>query len=110
MLDFVLLMFASSSAFSNVKYENALGRFQDEHTIVGKKKNGTEFTITGDNIVIAVGGRPHYPEIPGAIEHCVTSDDIFSMPEPPGKTLIIGSGCILEFLLSNFFCTEGKNT
>lgn len=103
-------MFASSSAFSNVKYENALGRFQDEHTIVGKKKNGTEFTITGDNIVIAVGGRPHYPEIPGAIEHCVTSDDIFSMPEPPGKTLIIGSGCILEFLLSNFFCAEGKNT
>lgn len=79
---------------NNVKYENALGRFQDEHTIVGKKKNGTEFTITGDNILIAVGGRPHYPDFPGAVEHCITSDDIFSLPEPPGKTLVIGSGYI----------------
>ncbi len=81
-----------------VKYENAEARFQDEHTIVARKKNGTEFTITGENIVIAVGGRPLYPPFPGALEYCITSDDVFSLEQPPGKTMIIGAGCILNII------------
>lgn len=44
--------------------------------------------------MIAVGGRPKYSNIPGAIEYGITSDDIFSLDKEPGKTIIIGSGYI----------------
>ncbi|XP_065205139.1 thioredoxin reductase 2, mitochondrial isoform X2 [Planococcus citri] len=79
---------------NKVKYENAQAKFKDEHTIVARKKNGSESTVTAENIVIAVGGRPIYPEFPGAIEYCITSDDIFSLQTPPGKTMVIGAGYI----------------
>lgn len=45
--------------------------------------------------MIACGGRPRYPDIPGAQEFGITSDDIFSLEDPPGKTLVVGAGCIL---------------
>lgn len=44
--------------------------------------------------MIASGGRPRYPDIPGAKEYCITSDDIFSLPHAPGKTLLIGASYI----------------
>lgn len=88
-------MFNYLCCFSNVKYENAQARFENEHTIIGRTKEGSEFKIRGDNIVIAVGLRPIYPDFPGALEFCITSDDIFSLKEAPGKTVIIGAGCIL---------------
>lgn len=62
-------------------------------------KNKTEKLLTAKNIVIAVGGRPRYPNIPGAHEYGITSDDIFSLEKAPGKTLVIGAGCKL-FLFS----------
>lgn len=43
---------------------------------------------------MAVGGRPRYPDIPGALEYGITSDDIFSLPYNPGKTLCIGASYI----------------
>ncbi|XP_072944205.1 thioredoxin reductase 1, mitochondrial isoform X2 [Epargyreus clarus] len=77
-----------------IDYINALGAFKDPHTIVGTLKNGSTKELTAKNIVIAVGGRPHYPDIPGAIEYCISSDDIFSLSNPPGKTLVVGAGYI----------------
>ena len=53
-----------------------------------------EKTVTADKFLIAVGGRPRYPDIPGAREHCITSDDIFSLPHAPGKTLLVGASYI----------------
>lgn len=76
-----------------VEYINGLGFFQDTHNVVAKLKNGTERSISAQNIVIAVGGRPNYPNIPGA-ELGITSDDIFSMDHAPGKTLVVGAGYI----------------
>jgi hypothetical protein len=35
--------------------------------------------------IIAVGGRPKYPDIPGDKEHGITSDDLFSLLEAPNK-------------------------
>ena len=79
-----------------MEYINGLGFFQDTHTVVAKLKNGTERSISAQNIVIAVGGRPNYPNIPGA-ELGITSDDIFSMDHAPGKTLVVGAGCEYNF-------------
>lgn len=64
-------------------------------------RNGNEKEMKAEKIVIAVGGRPRYPDIPGASEFGITSDDIFSLQNPPGKTLIVGAGCILS-LKNNF--------
>ncbi|VVC96636.1 unnamed protein product [Leptidea sinapis] len=77
-----------------IEYINGLGEFKDKHTIVATLKNGSKKELTAKNIVIAVGGRPHYPDIPGALEYCITSDDVFSLGHPPGKTLVVGAGYI----------------
>ncbi|XP_068629416.1 thioredoxin reductase 1, mitochondrial isoform X2 [Battus philenor] len=77
-----------------IEYINGLGEFKDPHTIVATLKNGSKKELTAKNIVIAVGGRPHYPDIPGALEYCISSDDIFSLGYPPGKTLVVGAGYI----------------
>jgi thioredoxin reductase (NADPH) len=77
-----------------VTYMNAYGAFTDPHTITATKKNGKEETITADKFIVAVGGRPSYLDCPGAKEHCITSDDIFSLPHAPGKTLCVGASYI----------------
>ncbi|XP_045515667.1 thioredoxin reductase 2, mitochondrial-like isoform X3 [Pieris brassicae] len=77
-----------------IEYINGLGAFKDPHTVVATMKNGSKKELTARNVVIAVGGRPHYPDIPGAMEYCISSDDIFSLGHPPGKTLVIGAGYI----------------
>ncbi|CAL1683937.1 unnamed protein product [Lasius platythorax] len=77
-----------------VEYLNALGHFKDAHTVIGVTKKGEEKILTAKNILIAVGGRPRYPDIPGALEYGISSDDIFSLERAPGKTLVIGAGYI----------------
>ncbi|MBE9118371.1 glutathione-disulfide reductase [Lusitaniella coriacea LEGE 07157] len=73
--------------------------FVDEHTLsVGDRK------VTADKILIAVGGKPVKPDIPG-IEYAITSDDIFHLPKQPKRIMILGGGyigcefaCILQGL------------
>ncbi|MCW6037258.1 glutathione-disulfide reductase [Spirulina subsalsa FACHB-351] len=62
--------------------------FIDSHTLqVGEEK------ITAERILIAVGGKPVKPNLPG-IEHTITSNEIFLLPEQPKRMLIIGGGYI----------------
>lgn len=67
-------------------------KFLDAHTLeVGDQK------ITADKILIAVGGHPVKPNIPG-IEHTVVSDAMFQLPEQPKRILVLGAGYIgVEF-------------
>jgi len=67
----------------------------DPQTVKVVVKGGKEHTLTASYFVVAVGGRPRYPDIPGALEYGITSDDIFSLKNAPGKTLVVGAGCIL---------------
>ena len=48
---------------------------------------------TADRIVIATGGKPIVPPLPGA-ELGITSDDFFKLPQQPKKIAIIGGGFI----------------
>lgn len=77
--------------YRKVEYINGLGYFKDKNTVVAVMKNQTEKVLTTKYVVIAVGGRPKYPDIPGAIEHGITSDDVFSLKNEPGKTLVVGA-------------------
>ncbi|XP_022340615.2 thioredoxin reductase 2, mitochondrial-like [Crassostrea virginica] len=78
-----------------VEYINGLGSFEDPHTVRVRDKAGKEKLLRTKNTVIAVGVRPHIPsQIPGAMEHSITSDDLFWMKKSPGKTLLIGASYI----------------
>ncbi|XP_058818150.1 thioredoxin reductase 1, mitochondrial isoform X1 [Topomyia yanbarensis] len=77
-----------------VEYINGFGYFKDAHNVVAVMKNQTERTLSAKYVVIATGGRPRYPDIEGALEHGISSDDIFSLPQEPGKTLVVGAGYI----------------
>lgn len=77
-----------------VNYENAFGQFVSPHRIKLTDKQGQTKEITGEKIVIAVGGRPKYPNIPGDRQFGITSDDLFSLDYDPGKTLVIGASYV----------------
>jgi thioredoxin reductase (NADPH) len=78
-----------------VEYINLLGRFKDEHTVECFTDPATvQRTITGENIVIATGGRPHYGNIPGAEDCCISSDDLFSMKDVPQNICVVGASYI----------------
>ena len=86
--------FRAQCVSNDVDYINAFAAFVDPHTVEATRKDGTTMTITADNFIVCTGGRPSYPDIPGALEHCITSDDIFSMKTPPGKTLVVGASYV----------------
>lgn len=77
-----------------VQYINGKGEFIDKHRLLVTQKNKKTREITAKNIVIAVGGRPKYPDIPGAKENSITSDDLFSLSYCPGKTLCVGASYV----------------
>lgn len=53
--------------------------------------------IRARNILIATGGRPTRPDIPGA-EHALISDDVFDLEALPERLAIVGGGYIaVEF-------------
>jgi len=78
---------------AGVEYINALASFYDERTVVYQDEKKGECKVTGKYIIIAVGGRPWVPKIPG-IEYSLSSDDIFWKKKNPGKTLCVGASYI----------------
>jgi glutathione reductase (NADPH) len=71
----------------------------DQNTVViGKKK------FTARKILIATGGRPFRPDIPG-IENALVSDDIFNLEKLPKSMAIIGGGyiaCEMASIMNGF--------
>ena len=64
------------------------GRFVDAHTVaVGARR------LRAETILIATGGRPAMPDIPG-IELAIDSDRVFDLPALPGRVVIVGGGYI----------------
>jgi glutathione reductase (NADPH) len=68
-------------------------RLVDAHTV--ELDDGRSFRA--EHVLIATGGRPVRPDFPG-VEHVITSDDVFHLPEQPRRIAIVGAGYIaLEF-------------
>jgi len=81
----------------------AHARFIDAHTLeVGGKR------VTAERIVIATGGHPVRPDIPGA-ELGIVSDAAFFLPAMPKRVVIVGGGYIaVEF--AGIFAGLGAET
>lgn len=77
-----------------IKYFNAYASFDDQHTISLDNGKGKVEKVTAAKVIIAVGGRPSYPGIPGDREFGITSDDVFSLKQAPGKTLVVGASYV----------------
>lgn len=88
---------------AGVDIREARGRLVDAHTLmVGDEK------ITADNILIATGGWPYIPDIPGK-EYAITSNEALDLEWRPPRILIVGGGYIaVEF--ASVFAGLGSET
>uniref|UniRef100_A0A8C9BH19 Thioredoxin reductase 1, cytoplasmic n=3 Tax=Phocoenidae TaxID=9740 RepID=A0A8C9BH19_PHOSS len=77
-----------------VTYENAYGQFVGPHRIKATNNKGKEKIYSAERFLIATGERPRYLGIPGDKEYCISSDDLFSLPYCPGKTLVVGASYV----------------
>ena len=77
---------------AGVEVFESRARVLDPHTVeVGDKK------VTAANILVATGGWPAVPDVPGK-EHAITSNEAFHLAEMPGRVVIVGGGYIaVEF-------------
>ncbi|XP_014788741.1 thioredoxin reductase 2, mitochondrial [Octopus bimaculoides] len=78
----------------NVDYFNAKGSFVDDNTLEAVDVKGQKQILKSNKFVIAVGGRPHFPDVPGVVEHAISSDDVFWLKNSPGKTLVVGASYV----------------
>jgi glutathione reductase (NADPH) len=75
-------------ANSNVTVINGMGALAGDHAVTV----GTD-TYTAKHILIAVGGKPIMPTLPG-IEHCIDSNGFFALETQPGSVGVVGGGYI----------------
>ena len=81
-------IYAGNLERKGIAWLQGRGRFVDAHTldIDGRR-------VTAAQVVIATGGYPVRPAIPGA-ELGLVSDDFFALESRPNKVAIVGSGYI----------------
>ncbi|MDR9753679.1 glutathione-disulfide reductase [Pseudomonas sp. SZMC_28357] len=77
---------------SGVTLHEGHAKIVDPHTV---EINGERHSA--ENILIATGGWPQIPEIPGR-EHAISSNEAFFLKELPKRVLVVGGGYIaVEF-------------
>ncbi|MFZ9566840.1 MAG: glutathione-disulfide reductase [Vulcanococcus sp.] len=85
---------------AGVELVRGWGRFADERTVSVQDAQGEDIRkLQAERILIAVGGRPHRPEIPGA-ELGWVSDDMFELQQFPKQVVVVGAG----FIACEFAC------
>ena len=78
---------------AGVELVRGWGRLADAHSVAVVDGNGQESQrLQAERILIAVGGRPHRPAIPGA-ELGWVSDDLFELERFPER-VVVGAGFI----------------
>jgi glutathione reductase (NADPH) len=85
-------IYAANLAKRHIELIHARASFLDEHTLSAGGR-----TVGAEHIIIATGGRPLVPPIPGA-QLGITSDGFFQLPTRPQRVAIAGSSYIaVEF-------------
>ncbi|MBW3166174.1 glutathione-disulfide reductase [Ferrimonas balearica] len=73
---------------NGVTLVKGFGKFVDAKTVEVNSEH-----YTAPNILIATGGRPTIPAIPGA-EHGIDSNGFFALTEQPKRVAVVGAGYI----------------
>jgi len=66
-------------------------------------------TLTADHVLIATGGEPTMPKIPG-VEHCISSDGFFELDDMPARVVVVGAGYIAVELAGIFQALGAKTS
>lgn len=90
---------------SKVDIFNMRAKLLNQHTV--ELADGRQ--LTAERILIATGGRPAMGDSLPGIEHCISSDEAFDLPQLPKSIFIAGGGYIaVEF--ANIFHGLGVET
>ena len=98
------LIYAKNIEAKGITHIPENGCFTDPHTVLAGGK-----TYHGKHIIIATGGYPARPEIPGS-EQGITSDGFFELEERPERVAIVGSGYISVELAGMFHALGSEVT
>lgn len=75
-------------AEAGVEVLSGTARLVDAHTVaIGERR------VSAKYLLVATGGRPSMPAVPG-IEHAISSNEAFELPDLPRRILIVGGGYI----------------
>mmetsp|Transcript_13852 Transcript_13852/g.29248 ORF Transcript_13852/g.29248 Transcript_13852/m.29248 type:complete len:507 (+) Transcript_13852:55-1575(+) len=85
-----------AKGFEDSGVSNVFGdcTFVDANTVRVTDAGGKVVNYSGEKIVIATGGRPHFPPGEGVEEHCISSDGFFDLEELPSVAVVVGAGYI----------------
>jgi glutathione reductase (NADPH) len=97
-------IYESNLAKRRVELVRGRAHFVDTHTVVAAERK-----LTADHVIVATGGRPLLPAIPGA-DLGITSDGFFELEERPDRVAVVGSGYIAIELTSIFAALGSKAT
>ena len=86
---------------AGVKLVSGWGRFTGPNSIgISSNRDGAfDQELKASQLLIAVGGRPVRPQIPG-VEHTWVSDDMFQQDDYPEHVVVVGAG----FIACEFAC------
>jgi glutathione reductase (NADPH) len=96
-------IYAANLARRQVELLRARASFLDAHTVSAAGRR-----LTAPHIVIATGGQPRRPALPGA-ELGITSDGFFELPACPRRVAVVGSSYI-AVELAGIFAGLGAGT
>jgi len=101
-----------SGIYENILEKNGADLFKERAEFVDDHKlrlttSGRE--ITARRILVATGGTPWAPDIPG-MHHAITSDDAFHLPKLPERIMVIGGGYIASEFAGIFAGLGAKTT
>jgi len=84
--------------YKNLLINSGVNLIEGRATLTGPHEVRVgDHTYSAKNILIATGGWPFVPDIPGK-EHLITSNEVFYMDEFPKRALVVGGGYIaVEF-------------
>ncbi len=86
-------------------------RFQDQHTLIVTRANGSEKTVTVDRILLATGARPAVPDIPGLKDTPYwTSTQALIAEQIPEHLVVIGASVVALELAQAFLRLGSKVT
>jgi glutathione reductase (NADPH) len=105
--DYVLRLngiYESNLAKRDVDLVRGRAHFLDSRTVAAAGRK-----LRADHIIVATGGRPLLPAIPG-MELGITSDGFFELEERPERVAVVGSGYIAVELTGIFAALGSKAT
>jgi glutathione reductase (NADPH) len=96
-------MYAANLAKRNVELIRGRAAFGDAHTVSAGGR-----TVSAGHVIIATGGVPLVPRIPGA-ELGITSDGFFQLESQPKRVAVVG-GSYIAIELASIFSGLGSDT